>query len=91
VQSGYVESFNAWLRDQLLDREIFYTLKEAQIVIESWRRHHDAVRPHASLATLDLIVSTLPRRDYAPNTIYDLLNRVGAGLLIGHLETGMER
>jgi len=44
-----VESFNARLRDELLDGEIFYTLKEAQIVIESWRRHYNAVRPHASL------------------------------------------
>src|SRR5882672_6356213 len=42
------ESFNARLRDELLDGEIFYTLHEAQIVIESWRRHY-AVRPHASI------------------------------------------
>jgi putative transposase len=48
-EHGYVESFNARLRDELLDGEIFYTLKEAQIVIESWRRHYNAVRPHASL------------------------------------------
>ena len=40
---------NARLRDELLDGEIFYTLKEVQIVIESWRRHYNAVRPHASL------------------------------------------
>ena len=38
-ENGYVESFNARLRDELLDGEIFYTLREAQIVIESWRRH----------------------------------------------------
>ena len=37
------------LRDELLNGEIFYTLKEAQIVIESWRRHSNSVRPHASL------------------------------------------
>ena len=36
-ENGYVESFNARLRDELLDGEIFYTLREAQIVIESWR------------------------------------------------------
>src|SRR6185312_13676239 len=35
--------------DELLNDEIFYTLKEAQIVIESWRRHDNTVRPHASL------------------------------------------
>jgi transposase InsO family protein len=48
-ENGYVESFNARLRDELLDGEIFYTLREAQIVIESWRRHYNAVRPHAAL------------------------------------------
>ena len=48
-ENGYVESFNARLRDELLDGEIFFTLKEAQIVIESWRRHYNAIRPHASL------------------------------------------
>ena len=48
-ENGFVESFNARLRDELLDGEIFYTLREAQIVIESWRRHYNAVRPHASL------------------------------------------
>ena len=44
-----VESFNARLRDELLNGEIFYTLREAQIVIESWRRHYNAIRPHTSL------------------------------------------
>src|SRR4051812_43506389 len=48
-ENGYVESFNARLRDELLDGEIFYTLREAQIVIESWRRHSNTIRPHASL------------------------------------------
>ena len=41
-------SFNARLRDELLSGEIFYTLRKTQIVIENWRRHHNAVRPHAS-------------------------------------------
>jgi putative transposase len=48
-ENGYVESFNARLRDELLDGEIFYSLREAQILIESWRRHYNTVRPHASL------------------------------------------
>jgi len=48
-ENGYIESFNARLRDELLDGEIFYTLREAQIVIESWRGHYNKVRPHASL------------------------------------------
>src|SRR5829696_8182122 len=37
------------LRDELLNGEIFYTLQEARVVIESWRRHDNTVRPHASL------------------------------------------
>ena len=48
-ENGYVESFNARLRDELLDSEIFYSLREAQVVIESWRQHYNTVRPHASL------------------------------------------
>jgi hypothetical protein len=48
-EAGAVYPINARLRDELLDGEIFYTLKEAKIVIESWRRHYNAVRPHASL------------------------------------------
>jgi putative transposase len=42
--NGYIESFNARLRDELLNGEIFYTLREAQIVIESWRRHYNTIR-----------------------------------------------
>jgi transposase InsO family protein len=48
-ENGYVESFNARLRDELLDGEIFHRLREAQIVTASWRRHYNHVRPHASL------------------------------------------
>ncbi len=38
-ENGYIESFNSKLRDELLNREIFFTLKEAKIVIEGWRKH----------------------------------------------------
>jgi transposase InsO family protein len=48
-ENGLVESFNARRRDELLDGEIFHGLREARVVIESWRRHHNTVRPHASL------------------------------------------
>ena len=44
-ENGHIESFNARLRDELLNGEIFYTLREAQIVIESWRRHYNTIRP----------------------------------------------
>ena len=45
----FILSFNGRLRDELLNSEIFYTLQEAQIVIESRRRHYNTIRPHASL------------------------------------------
>ena len=48
-ENGYVESFNARLRDELLDGELFYSLREAQIIIESWQRHYNTIRPHGSL------------------------------------------
>jgi putative transposase len=48
-ENGFIESFNARLRDELLDGEIFYSLKEAKVVIESWRRHYNTLRPHGSL------------------------------------------
>ena len=48
-ENSFIESFNARLRDELLDGKIFYSLREAQIVIESWRRHYNGVRPHASI------------------------------------------
>jgi transposase InsO family protein len=48
-ENGYCESFNGKLRDELLNGEIFYSLKEAKAVIGQWRSHYNAVRPHSSL------------------------------------------
>ena len=48
-ENGYNESFNGKLRDELLNGEIFYTLKEAQILIERWRQEYNTVRPHSAL------------------------------------------
>jgi len=48
-ENGYVESFNGKLRDELLRGEIFYSLREAEVLIEAWRRHYNAVRPHSAL------------------------------------------
>ncbi len=47
--NGYVESFNGKLVDELLDREIFYSLNEAKVLIEMWRKHYNTVRPHSAL------------------------------------------
>jgi transposase InsO family protein len=48
-ENGYNESFNGKLRDEVLNREIFYTLKEAQVIIERWRQEYNIYRPHSSL------------------------------------------
>lgn len=48
-ENGYNESFNGKLRDELLDGEIFYSLKEAKVVIENWRQEYNTIRPHSSL------------------------------------------
>ncbi len=48
-ENGYNESFNGKLRDELLNGELFYTLKEAQVLLEQWRRVYNQVRPHSAL------------------------------------------
>ncbi len=48
-ENGYIESFNGKMRDELLDREIFYSVKEAEILIEQWRIEYNTIRPHSAL------------------------------------------
>ncbi len=48
-ENGYVESFNGKLRDELLNGELFYTLREAKVLIERWRKLYNTKRPHSSL------------------------------------------
>ncbi len=48
-ENGYNESFNGRFRDEFLNREIFYTLKEAQVLTEEWRHLYNHIRPHTSL------------------------------------------
>jgi len=58
-KNGYCESFNGKLRDECLNGEIFYSLKEAQVVIEQWRVEYNTKRPHSA-------TGHLPRRPVAP-------------------------
>jgi len=48
-ENGYNESFNGKLGDELLKREIFYTLGEAKVLVEQWRREYNTIRPHSAL------------------------------------------
>jgi IS30 family transposase len=69
-ENGYCGSFNSKLRDELLNAELFSTLYEAEVLIESWRRHYNAVRPHSSLGycppASEAILPTAHRLPYAP-------------------------
>ena len=48
-ENGYCESFNGKLRDELLNGEVFYSLAEAKVIIEGWRRHYNTSWPHSAL------------------------------------------
>ena len=64
-ENGYCESFNGRFRDELFNGEIFYSLREAQIIIEEWRKHYNTKRPHSALGY----------RPPAPETIIPLDQR----------------
>ena len=49
-ENGYVESFNARMRDELLDGEIFLTLAEVKYIVDRWRMDYNHYRPHSSLS-----------------------------------------
>jgi putative transposase len=72
-ENGYNESFNGKLRDELLNGEIFYSLKEAQVLIERWRCHYNSIRPHSALGCRppapDVI---LPHTDDLPSATHGL-------------------
>ena len=48
-ENGYIESFNGRLRDEVLDREVFYSVKEAKVIAQSWRLEYNNHRPHSGL------------------------------------------
>ena len=65
-ENGYCESFNAHFRDKLLNGEIFYILKEAQIIIEEWRKHYNTKRPHSALGYRPPAPETIVPMDQRP-------------------------
>lgn len=48
-QNGYIESFNGKLRDEVLNREIFHSVKETKVLVENWRLEYNNHRPHSGL------------------------------------------
>jgi putative transposase len=65
-ENGYCESLNGKLRDELLDREVFHSLREAQVLIEAWRRHDNTVRPPAALGYRPPAPEAVPGPAWAP-------------------------
>ena len=65
-ENGYCESFNGRFRDELLNGEIFYSLKEAQIIIEQWRKHYNTKRPHSALEYRPPAPETIVQMDQRP-------------------------
>ncbi len=61
-ENGYCDSFNARFRDEFLNGEIFYSLREAQNLIEEWRKHYNTKRPRSALGY----------RPPAPETIFQM-------------------
>ncbi len=64
-ENGYVESLNGKLRDELLSGEVFYALKEAQILIEHWRREYNHLRPHSALGGRPPAPETIARPGFS--------------------------
>ncbi len=58
-ENGYIESFNGKLRDELLNREVFYTLEEVQVLTERWRQEYNHVRPHSALGYKSPVPETI--------------------------------
>ena len=86
-QNGYIESFNGKLRDELLDRQVFHSVREAKVLVERWRLKYNHRRPHSSLgyrtpaefaATCIPSSSATPRpQEYTTENVDNSLIKVG--------------
>ncbi len=65
-ENGYCESLNARFRDEFLNGEIFYSLREAQVLIEKWRKHYNTKRPHSALGYSPPAPETIVQMDQRP-------------------------
>ena len=75
-QNGYIESFNARLREECLNREELRTLTEARVVIEDWRWKYNHVRPHRSLGYIT-------PNEFGEDEVEKKRHRVNAGPWVG--------
>ena len=77
-ENGYNESFNGKLRDELLNGEIFYTIKEAQVLLGNWRCEYNTIRPHSSLGDKPPAPEAIQSTSYTP-----FIPPIGSGSLNG--------
>ena len=68
-ENGYIESFNGKLRDELLNREVFYTLEEVQVLTERWRQEYNHFRPHSALGYKSPVPETILVRQPIPELV----------------------
>ena len=78
-----MESFNGKLRDELLDREVFYTLLEVRVLTNQYRQTYDGIRQHSSLGYRPPAPDTILLADRVP-VLVGLTQRVVQPLGIGH-------
>ena len=86
-ENGYIQSFNGRLRDEILDRELFYSVKEAKVIVEDWRLEYNNHRPHSGLGYMtpaafaaDCIPSASPTaqpQEYRTRNVDNSLNKTG--------------
>jgi transposase InsO family protein len=86
-ENGYIESFNGKLRDEILVRELFYSVKEAKVIVEDWRLEYNNHRPHSGLGymttasfSVGCILSASPTaqpKEYRTGNVDDSLIKVG--------------
>ena len=70
-QNGFIESFNGRLRHECLDREMFYSLTEARVVIDDWRWKYNNIRPHRSLGYITPL--EFAQKEMEPENVKDLV------------------
>ncbi len=68
-QNAYSESFNSRFRDELLDREVFTSLMEAQFLVEAYRREYNTERPHSSLGYQTPAAFVIAAQNQPPNSV----------------------
>ena len=78
-ENGYIESFNGKPRDEFLNREVFNTLFEAQVLIEEWRKKYNHIRPHSALGYRPPIPQTIQPFSLVSILTFPLVQSMVAG------------